>query len=609
MTMGLFNFLKKRVKDIDSIVPVTKTENAVAVNEGNGIINEKPTAVIVRPDNIPKEVLRLLWFSDGPMKNYINSAKHKSQMNVEDFIIEISFMGAEEPSAISLALPIKEPTNIESVERPQYYPSYSSLSPQQRWIYLNWLRNVDKEINIGYVFVFYYGLERHLFFGDAESAFDMILRLRQRHKNSSFMSYSSNALVAACIFHNRPDWFEKYMQSISDIDEIAVDAIYILAKHALGMGLTARELMKISGKVGFTNHRYIKDESVLFEQELKKLLLEKFSTEEMPLSNFMLKKCPVVQQMILANYSIDNQQRVINIPSIIENQLFSHTTLELLETAHERVKVLVREYRRSGRDIPEEQRTANEPTKEIDDAFRESPLFEAIDVHQFDKNVEYFNEGVCPYCGNQLKKRPLQRGECDHCDHTILVKNSVFTGQKLMLTENEYNQMVDIRKERIYRNWVKTMLSREGIDISEFAKITKNRNLNIEESLLEMVSERAHKHYRDSNMGLYRNSLLNLGNIYERMGQLENALDKYLLVCYYDLRGCMNGTRECNKELAFLAPAVLTWIGKLGEALKLSSEQIKEKYQAVVRQLEEDINTSVIDDTWSELEEALYNQD
>lgn len=211
---------------------------------------------------------------------------------------------------------------------------------------------MDKEINIGYVFIFYYGLERHLFFGDAEAAFNMILRLRQRHKNSSFMSYSSNALVTACILHRKPDWFIRYMQSISDIGEIAVDAIYVLAKQALGMGLPASELMKISRIVGFTNQRYIKGESVLFEQELKKQLLEKFSAEEMPLSNFELKECPIVRQMIFANYSIDEQHRVINIPSIIENQTFSDTALALLKVTHEKVKVLLRELRKNGSYTP-----------------------------------------------------------------------------------------------------------------------------------------------------------------------------------------------------------------------------------------------------------------
>lgn len=468
---------------------------------------------------------------------------------------------------------------------------------------------MDKEINIGYVFIFYYGLERHLFFGDAEAAFNMILRLRQRHKNSSFMSYSSNALVAACIFHQKPDWFIRYVQSINDVEELPINAIYVLAKQALGMGLTASELMKISRKVGFTNQRYIRDESVLFEQELRKQLLERFSTEEMPLSNFELKECPVVPQMIFANYSIDDKQRIINIPSIIENQAFSDMVLELIKVTHEKVKALLRQLRKNDNYIPQEKQIANKPIREIDDTFRKSPLFEAIDIHLFDKNVEYFNKGICPYCKKQLRKRPTQKGKCGNCGNTILIKNSIFTGQKLMLTEVEYDQMVDIRKERIYRNWVKTMLSHEGIDITRFAKVTKLKNLSIEEALLEMIATNAQNHYRNSNMGLYRNSLLHLGKVYERMGQLENALDTFLLVCYYDLRGCMNGTREYNKELAFLAPAVIKWIDKLGDDLNLSRKQMKERYQAIVEQLIEDRITGIIDSTWNDLEEAIYIQD
>lgn len=97
--MGLFNFLKRRKKP-HSNVQATKTKgvekkSAEALN----------AAVFVRPDSVPPEVLRLLWFLDGLMKNYVNIAKHKSRINVEGFVFEISFFGAEEPSAISLSLP------------------------------------------------------------------------------------------------------------------------------------------------------------------------------------------------------------------------------------------------------------------------------------------------------------------------------------------------------------------------------------------------------------------------------------------------------------------------------------------------------------------------
>jgi len=84
-----------------------------------------------------------------------------------------------------LKLPIKEPTRPDSVEPLGYYPSYAALRPEQRWVYLNWLRNVTEEVNIGYVFIYYYGLERQLLTGKFDRAFDEILKLREYHQNKS----------------------------------------------------------------------------------------------------------------------------------------------------------------------------------------------------------------------------------------------------------------------------------------------------------------------------------------------------------------------------------------------------------------------------------------
>jgi len=85
--MGLFDFLKKKIKKTISSVPAIRTEGEE--NKSDSFIN---TAIDVRPDNVPPEVLRLLWFLDGPMKNYENIAKHKSKINVEGFVLEISFL-------------------------------------------------------------------------------------------------------------------------------------------------------------------------------------------------------------------------------------------------------------------------------------------------------------------------------------------------------------------------------------------------------------------------------------------------------------------------------------------------------------------------------------
>ncbi len=309
--MGLFDVFKKKTNNTQEVFPAQKTA-----------LQTKTNMIAVRPDTVSKDVLQLLWFTDGPHKNYVQSIKHKSSINMNGIKIDISFMGSIEPSAISMNLPIKQPRSVDDIERPSYYPAYNSISPEQRWIYLNWLRNVESSINIGYVFIFYYGLERHLFFGNVEEAFNMVLKLRKYHKNSSFLGYSSNALIAACLFHKREDLFVKFINSIEDIEEVVLSNIYILVKQYIGMELTALELMALAGKVGFSNKRYIKDESNLFEIELKKLLQEKFGTENLPLEKYSTKQCPIVQQMIIANYSLDSNNVLLRFLLLLIIKLF-----------------------------------------------------------------------------------------------------------------------------------------------------------------------------------------------------------------------------------------------------------------------------------------------
>ena len=140
-------------------------------------------------------------------------------------------------------------------------------------------------------------------------------------------------------------------------------------------------------------------------------------------------------------------------------EAFSDSIYELLQTTHERVKLLVKELRKSGTYSSQEKSFDNKQSKEIDYIFKKSPLFEEIDVHQFDSNVSLFNDGLCPICKKQLAKIPAQKGKCSWCRSVILIKNSVFTGQKLILTESEFEQMNRIRDERVYRNWVSAMIS------------------------------------------------------------------------------------------------------------------------------------------------------
>ena len=67
--------------------------------------------------------------------------------------------------AIDPGLPVADAGNDVSGESLPYWPSYSGISPQARATYLDWLASgrSDQRYSVGYVFLYFYGLERRFF--------------------------------------------------------------------------------------------------------------------------------------------------------------------------------------------------------------------------------------------------------------------------------------------------------------------------------------------------------------------------------------------------------------------------------------------------------------
>jgi len=119
---------------------------------------------------------------------------------------------AIEPALIDPKLPADPGHANNAGDGMPYWPSYSGISAASRTAYLRWLAGgrKDPQAYIGYVFLFFYGLERRVyeFIHDRGSSADEMLviaqeivRLRSLYaRNSSFASYSSGLLDAlACI--------------------------------------------------------------------------------------------------------------------------------------------------------------------------------------------------------------------------------------------------------------------------------------------------------------------------------------------------------------------------------------------------------------------------
>lgn len=88
-----------------------------------------------------------------------------------------------------------------------YWCSYRAIRPDQRRSYLTWLADGRRDPNagIGYVFLYFYGLERRLFFEQAKLDGDLVVGEVERllaiyGANASFRSYAQGLLLAAQTF-------------------------------------------------------------------------------------------------------------------------------------------------------------------------------------------------------------------------------------------------------------------------------------------------------------------------------------------------------------------------------------------------------------------------
>ncbi|KFJ90745.1 Tellurite resistance protein TerB [Pseudomonas sp. 1-7] len=111
--------------------------------------------------------------------------------------------GPSEPSLINPKLKVARGIVDISERLTSYWPSYGSISPEARRAYLQWLSSGRKapHANIGYVFLFFYGLERRVFVDaktDQAAAADIPIIIAEVErllsiygKNNSFNNYAS----------------------------------------------------------------------------------------------------------------------------------------------------------------------------------------------------------------------------------------------------------------------------------------------------------------------------------------------------------------------------------------------------------------------------------
>lgn len=267
--------------------------------------------------NIPNDILELLWFEDGPKKNISGNSMFSTDL---------------EPSSISLSLPVSSGRSTPL----GYYPAYRNLTPENRSIYINWLSDITQPIDIGFVFLFYYGLERHLINGNYEEPMKKILLLRKYHFNESFQAYSADAVAYSILKAGSSE----DLQLLNFIE--VSPPLSFLIKSIFSHDFTAKDIISYSKSVGFTNYRYIKNHPELFEMNLNNEINKSGISI---LYNLDKLKNLEEAELFIANYSYDQKTRHLAYPNYLTNPTIQSTIFSLLKNAHEATKLQLREKR------------------------------------------------------------------------------------------------------------------------------------------------------------------------------------------------------------------------------------------------------------------------
>jgi len=340
--MGIFDFLKRKKSQTVSITPKPPE---IASNESKSLS--------VQGLKIHDDLRDLIWIADGKYKNYEQSQDNNNSIDINGFRITISFMNEEEPSLIYTNQKINPTQRIEDIATPPYYPTYSGLTPEQKWVYLNLLANpYNPAIDIGFVFILYYGLERHLLLGNFEKAIDVLLKLRDVHTNKSFQSYSANAIILSCMYHKRGDLVVKFIQSLDKEYEFAFsDNLFLICYFSFGLPLLPRDILRMAKTFEFNNTNYIKKYPELFLECLKDAIAEKTGAESVDLKQYLspteIKGIRTQETRIFANVSLIDKS--IPIPLLSENFKLKKEMYNFLEIAHESVKLRLSTMRKSGK--------------------------------------------------------------------------------------------------------------------------------------------------------------------------------------------------------------------------------------------------------------------
>jgi hypothetical protein len=296
--------------------------------------------------------------------------------------------------------------------------------------------------------------------------------------------------------------------------------------------------------------------------------VKEFGKNSYPLHQLKM-QYPSQHIMSFANVSFDQEVRSPILPDLLHSPEFSSSINLLLTTTHNEVKQSLVQMRKSG--------SAPQPKSSENENIGEKP--------------------ECPYCHNLLDKIPSGKKKCPSCKKIIIVRTDPLEKKKILLREDQIEGFEKKLQEIRNHKTVQRILSYLNADSARFDQTKENLKMQTgkeppeNEVVLEIIDQVGYHHFKNLDMGLFRNTILYKAELFKSSGDLLNALVSYLELCYIDLNGPWNcGSSRNNPEILkeyppfnpndsgslYIAQTMFDDALQINEKLNFSKDQIKE---------------------------------
>jgi len=232
----------------------------------------------------------------------------------------------------------------------------------------------------------------------------------------------------------------------------------------------------------------------------------------------------------------------------------------------------------------------------------------------------------CPHCHNILNKMLQAKKKCPFCKNEIIVRTDPVEKKKILLRDDQIEEFEEkLQKIRCHKA-IQRLLDNHNIDSMQFDQVKENLKMKMgsepseKDVALEIVDNLGYHYFKNLDMGLFRNTILEKGDIFKVSGDLKNALIMYLELCYIDLNGPSNRSsinfpellekypafNPKNSSEVFLAPGIISYIKQISKEMNLSIDDIKQIFFEHNQIVEKSKKLPLpVQDAWLNLESEL----